>query len=169
MDYSEFFEYVDGTLIWKLRPRESFSSERGLSLHRTRYAGKVAGNLGQNGYYYARVEGKLLLVHRIIWEMHNRPLTGREEVDHHDTSRANNLISNLRLASRHQNGCNMSIPAHNTTGFKGVSLHKATGRFAAYYKKHGKKHHLGYFTTAEEAHAAYAKAANQEFLEFART
>jgi hypothetical protein len=169
MDYSEFFEYSDGQLIWKLRPRSAFSCDRGFNVHRNKYAGKVAGNLGQNGYFYVRVQKKLLLVHRVIWEMHNRPLAGREEVDHHDTNRTNNLIGNLRLASRHQNGCNMSLPAHNTTGFKGVSLHKATGRFAAYYKKHGKKHHIGYFVTAEEAHAAYVSAAKQEFLEFARS
>lgn len=168
MNYHDYFEYLDGSLFWKLRPESAFSSSRSYSLHKTRYAGKKAGSLCQNGYLYVGIEKRLVLAHRVIWEMHNPPLLPGDEIDHRDTDRLNNRLENLRLASRHQNGCNTSLPSHNTSGFKGVSLHKRSGRFAAYYKKHGKKQHIGYFATAEEAHAAYSLAASREFEEFAR-
>ena len=168
MDYSKYFNFIDGTLYWKERDRCDFSSVKGYRIHLARYAGKPAGNLGANGYLYVRVCKRLELVHRVIWQMHNRDLLPGEEIDHKDTCRLNNSLSNLRLASRHQNGCNTNIPAHNTSGFKGVSLHKKTGRYAAYYKMHGKKHHIGYFSSAEQAHRAYSYAVSKVFGEFSK-
>ena len=32
--------------------------------------GDVAGGVGSGGYYQVRVDRKLTLVHRVIWEMH---------------------------------------------------------------------------------------------------
>ena len=90
-------------------------------------------------------------------------------VDHNDGDGLNNRRSNLRAATRGQNACNSKIRADSTSGFRGVSLHRQTGRWHAYINSNGRRHSLGYFATAEDAAAAYAKASLQMHGEFART
>ena len=51
-------------------------------------------------------------------------------------------------------------PANSTTGYLGVSLGKKR-RYRASIKANGRNVHLGYFKTAEEAHAAYLVAKRQ--------
>lgn len=50
----------------------------------------------------------------------------------------------------------------------GVSFNKRCGKFKAYIRKHGKTHHLGYFSNPEESAAAY-KAAKLEHVESLRS
>ena len=50
---------------------------------------------------------------------------------------------------------------NNTTGYKGVSYHKSGKKYEAYIHYEGKKHHLGYFDTAEQAAEAYDKKAKE--------
>ena len=47
---------------------------------------------------------------------------------------------------------------NNKSGYRGVSLNKRTNRYVADITFKGKRHHLGEFDTAEEAHDAYLKA-----------
>ena len=47
---------------------------------------------------------------------------------------------------------------NNKSGYRGVSLNKRTNRYVADITFKGKRHHLGEFDTAEEAHGAYLKA-----------
>jgi AP2 domain len=94
------------------------------------------------------------------------------EVDHVDGDSLNNRRSNLRDAmdnqGRNRNPHNAGIRRDNTTGFKGVTFHKPLGKFRAQIQFEGQRQHLGYFDTAEEAHAAYCTAANEHFGAFAR-
>jgi hypothetical protein len=59
--------------------------------------------------------------------------------------------------------------SHNTSGFKGVSFYRQTGRWQAYIRHGGRRLHLGMFATAEDAAAAYDAAAIRLKGEFART
>jgi hypothetical protein len=167
LPYTEILEYRDGDLYWKSRSPSLFSTKKGYSVFCTRYEGRKAGNLGNNGYMYVRVAKRLTLMHRIVWEMHNGPIQSGYEIDHIDRCPVNNRIENLRLARRKENGRNTTISNKSTTGYKGVHLFKRTGRYSAKYKKDGKQHHIGYFDTAEEAHEAYRKAIEAAFGEFA--
>lgn len=164
--HKDLFEYRDGRLYWLLRNKSSFKTPRGYSIHKSRYAGAEAGNVGANGYVYIRVYGRLLLAHRLIWEMHNGEIPEGMEIDHIDTNPLNNRIENLRLASSGNNKWNMNKPSHNTSGYKGVSLFKATGKYEAYIKINGKKRHLGFFSSPQHAHEAYKQAAKELFGEF---
>ena len=150
-------------MFWKLRGAEEFKTKRAFNLHKTRYANKKAGHVSVNGYVQVRVNNKLEYAHRIIWQMHNGDISKDVEIDHVDTNRGNNSLSNLRLATSSNNKWNMNKTSHNKSGFKGVSLHKKTGRFAAYYKKFGRKIHIGYFKTGIEAHNAYISAVTDAF------
>jgi hypothetical protein len=89
------------------------------------------------------------------------------EVDHKkhgDT--LNNRRSNLRLATKSQNGCNRGKQRNNTSGHKGVCWDSAKGKWRAEIKAGGKKFHLGRFRDKAEAAEAYKNAATKLHGEF---
>lgn len=98
--------------------------------------------------------------HRVTTYMHMAilPVAEGHLVDHRDGNGLNNRRSNLRAATVPQNQHNRPIGRKNTSGFKGVCWSKRDGRWQANIRINGKKRSLGLHSTAEEAHAAYAKA-----------
>lgn len=76
-------------------------------------------------------------------------------VDHKDGNKIDNRKSNLRLASQSPNLQNaVHFKEGTSSGIRGVSLHKATGKWAAYAKLNYRKHHIGYYDSIAEAEAA---------------
>ena len=102
------------------------------------------------------------------WRLHQYIL-GIRGVDHIDTHGWNNRRSNLRPATKSQNGANRLKNRNNQSGFKGVSKCGTTGRWKVSIttKQNGWKF-LGRFDTPEEASQVYAQAARASFGEFAR-
>ncbi len=90
-------------------------------------------------------------------------------IDHINMDRADNRIANLREAGHGENLCNRGAPRNNTSGAKGVSWIAAKGKFRSEIQAAGKRQHLGYFLSIEEASDAYRRAADQMHGEFART
>ena len=86
--------------------------------------------------------------------------------DHINCNGLDNRRANLRAATSRQNGYNQRRPTTNTTGFKGVCFY--SGRFRAHIIIDGRNKHLGGFFTAEDAYAAYCKAAQETRGEFMR-
>ena len=86
--------------------------------------------------------------------------------DHINKDGLDNRRSNLRIATVSQNNFNRGASRLNKSGYKGVSWHK--NRWRASITAKGKDYQLGYFATAELAHAAYCKAAMELHGEFAR-
>jgi hypothetical protein len=120
------------------------------------------------GYVYPkttkiRIEGQAYGQHRLIFKIVHRveppPL-----VDHRDRVSTHNRSENLRAATRSQNGQNAKTSARSHTGFKGVSFKR--GRRKPYWAHRGSES-LGYYTTAEEAHAVYSKRIREVYGEFA--
>jgi hypothetical protein len=95
-------------------------------------------------------------------------LTGWPLVDHVNGDGLDNRRANLRRATASQNSANIDPPSHNTSGYKGVTLYKRTGRWRGHITVDGTQRHLGYFATAEEAARAYDAAALATWGEFAR-
>lgn len=92
------------------------------------------------------------LAHRFSYELANGPAPADVFIDHMCHNRACVRPDHLRLATDSQNGQNRRGPNRNsTTGLRGVSRIKKTGRYVASAKVNGKQHHLGSFATAEEA------------------
>jgi hypothetical protein len=60
---------------------------------------------------------------------------------------------------------NKKLYANATSGFAGVSFHKASGKWCAAIQSGGKRRYLGLFDTPETAGAAYkaAKASVHQF------
>jgi hypothetical protein len=90
------------------------------------------------------------------------------EIDHKDCIRANNAPENLRRADRGQNMANMRMHRDNASGFKGVHLHKPTGKYRARICHNRKTIDLGLYDTPEAAHAAYLAKSLEINGEFAR-
>lgn len=125
---------------------------------------EIAWGLQTSGYVIAR--GNLL--HRLILErVLKRSLGKHEIVDHIDQNPLNNCRSNLRLATRAQNGQNRKVNQNNKSGYKGVCLHKRNNTWRASITINGKSKTLGYFKTPELAAEAYNRAALKHFGEFA--
>ena len=163
----ECFDYNPNTgiLTWKVRPLSHFKSDRFMRKNNTRYAGKQAGNIFSQGYLRIKIACIDYQVHRIIYKL----VTGLEppnELDHENNIRTDNRWSNLRTATVNQNRHNIKTPKHNTTGLKGAHVDVNTGGFASSIKINKVRKFLGYFKTAEEAHAAYCKASTMYHEEF---
>lgn len=105
-----------------------------------------------------------LLMHRFVLGI---PYGDPRIVDHANGIKTDNRRSNLRICTKAQNGYNQKEQRNNTSGFKGVTFHKVTGRFMAQIRSDGKKKYLGTFDTAQEAHDAYCVAALELHGEFA--
>jgi hypothetical protein len=90
------------------------------------------------------------------------------QVDHVHGDTLDNRRSELRLATGSQNQWNTKMRSDNSSGFKGVSRHTATGRWQSKISAYKKRTHLGYFDTAQEAHEAYCAAAAEYHGEFRR-
>lgn len=113
--------------------------------------------------YCRETSAKTMLLHRMI----TCPPKDMQ-VDHINGNKLDNRRENLRLATAAQNARNSKLSRSNKTGFKGTRFLARTGRFSAQIRIAGTTKHLGYFDTAEEAHAAYCKEALAVSGEFAR-
>jgi hypothetical protein len=89
------------------------------------------------------------------------------EIDHINGLPADNRLANLRLATHAENGRN-SRRRKSSSGLKGTHWRPERNVWVGQIKKDGKRFFLGHFATAEEAHAAYVKAAAELHGQFAR-
>ena len=113
----------------------------------------------KEGYLTAREygSGKLILLHRLIL---NAPQGIC--VDHINHDPADNRKVNLRLATITQNMRNTKLPSNNTSGHRGVSLHKMTGKWNVSIGVNGKQVYVGLFSDINDAVAA-RKAAEEKY------
>jgi hypothetical protein len=117
-----------------------------------------------------RINGKTqtIRMHReILGLKHDDPRMG-DHKNPQDT--LDNRRSNLRIANAHSNGWNRPMMRNNTTGFKGVSFHKASGKYAAQIATGigNRSKWLGLRNTPEEAAELYREAAVTLYGDFAR-
>lgn len=149
------YNATTGLLFWKSSPRTGF-------------AGKIAGNKRKDGYIQIRINGQCCLAHRLAFVC----MTGRWPelgLDHINGDTSDNRWVNLREADSDQNHWNMKIFSNNTSGYRGVTLHRKTGKWVAEIWHKRKKYHLGLFPTKESASQAHELARSRMFGEFNRS
>jgi hypothetical protein len=165
----EIFEYhPDGHLIWRIRPREHFATERGWKTFNSRSAGNKAGYYNiRNGYITINLNNVYYKGHRIIYKL----VTGVEPllpIDHIDGDVLNNKIENLREATQQENCFNSakrSVRGKETSIYKGVQKDKKT--WLASLKK-GEDKYLKRFNTELEAAMWYDQMALELFGDFSK-
>ena len=129
--------------------------------------------LSKNKWYYSTkgyavrdefINGKKVK----IW-MHRRvsnpPLN--KQVDHINHDKLDNRRDNLRHCTNQENHANKPLNKTNSSGYKGVSFHKETGKWRAAIEIKGKKISLGLHHDIKEAAKAYNLMANKSFGEYA--
>ena len=121
-------------------------------------AGAVAGCVDREGYVVIRINGMQFKAHRLTW-LYTHGVWPDHQIDHLNGNRSDNRFANLRDVSGSMNSQNqVRAQKNSTSGFLGVSLHKASKRWKAQIMANGQSQHIGYFKSAEEAHAAYLAA-----------
>jgi hypothetical protein len=126
--------------------------------------GKPAGWMHWKGYWRIEIDGKDYASHRLAW-LYVYGCWPKNQLDHINRNKSDNRIKNLREATNGQNGANSKAkPSHSK--LKGAHWHSRDKKWFSHIWYDGKKHFLGRFATAEEAHAAYCETAKKLHGEF---
>lgn len=150
MQANRLFEYVDGTLRFRIDPRSP-------SCLTSKVVGKTVGGDDGHGYLMCMLMGMKFKVHQIVWLLHHREFP-KHPIDHINRDRRDNRIENLRSARDLDNMQNLNA---STSPSAGTWFCKTSGRYCARLTHNHRKIYLGYFDTVEAANAAY-RAKKQE-------
>ena len=163
--------YSNKILVNRIFELFDYDHESGLLVWSQDY--KRSGKAGQpvkggisNKYLAVYVDQNREYIHRIVWVLNNGEFP-EMDIDHINGNKMDNRIENLRLCTRSQNMSNRGKNKNNSSGFKGVSFCKQTGRWVAQITVDRKNKKIGRFDTKEEAADAYSKMAKEIFGEFA--
>ena len=149
----ELFEYRDGELFWRVSQGRS-------------KIGNKTGTLNSDGYLHTIISKKAYKNHRIIFLMFHGYLP--KFIDHIDGNRSNNIINNLREATRAQNTCNAKTPSTNTSGVKGVCWSKRDRKWLVQLCVEGKKKYFGCYHDIKVAKFIVETMRHKYHKEFAR-
>lgn len=142
-----FYDPETGVFIWLK------------TIHSHAVIGSYAGSVHKSGYRVIQFQKRLFRANRLaFFFVKGEWPTG--VIDHIDCDKSNDRFKNLRDVTHSVNMRNQH-KAHkgNTSGYIGVSLHKATNKWIAQLNyKDLKKKHIGLFSTPEDAYAAYLAA-----------
>lgn len=118
--------------------------------------GDIAGSM-KRGYKTIRVDGSSYYAHRLVW-LYVYGHFPKLMLDHINRIRSDNRLVNLREVSVSENNQNTSISKNNSTGYSGISFHKATGKYQARIGVDGKSKYLGIFISIKNAIVAQTEA-----------
>lgn len=145
------YDPATGIFTWRMHPSKKL-------------IGTAAGWRQSKGYLAIDLQSTAHYAHRLAWLW----MTGEwpaEQIDHIDGNKADNAWANLRLATNSQNQRYQGVSRANECQFKGVfpqsgrKEYGRTGRFRAQIRVDGRTISLGSFSSPDEAHEAYKRAA----------
>lgn len=121
---------------------------------------RVITGMNNHGYIWVRIEKRLKLIHRLVWEQAHGPIPSGVEVDHINGVRTDNRLMNLRLVSKSQNMQNQHrARVDNHSGVKGVRWDDGVRKWRARITVNGARFWLGQFDSIDDARTAYRNAA----------
>ncbi|MGN6724146.1 MAG: HNH endonuclease [Marmoricola sp.] len=123
-----------------------------------------SGHINFGGYGKVTVNYKSQFAHRVSYQITKGEIPDGMFVDHICHNRACVNPAHLRLATNKQNHENLSgAPANSTSGIRGVSWRKASGKWEARVGHNGHKYYLGMFDDIKLAEAAVVAKRNELF------
>lgn len=152
----ELLSYDPETGVFRWKIKLSFRTQ----------IGSIAGTIHLQGYRLIHIQYKKYGAHRLAW-LYCNGTWPPSALDHINRNKDDNRITNLRLATRRQNGINVGLNKANTSGFKGVHWHKRDEVWQVLIHVYKKKIYLGSYKDVMEAAKAYNKAAIRMHGEFA--
>ncbi|HHE5908490.1 HNH endonuclease [Klebsiella sp. K796] len=150
------YDKSTGVFTWLVKPNRRIK------------VGSVAGSITRFGYVKIKINGIDYKAHRLAWLYVNGQWP-EKGIDHKDTIKTHNWIENLREADQPQNMANCGAHKNNSSGYKGVCLHKPSGKWYARIRYEGKRVSLGLYDTPEEAFDAYCAESRDKHGEFSNT
>ena len=132
------YNHETGVFTWKISPSQSVK------------AGDVAGTVHPTGYIHIGYKRRIYRAHRLAWAFMSDTWPS-SDIDHINGNCDDNRIVNLRIASDSENLCNRKLCTRNKSGVKGVHWFNPLGKWCAQIGKNGKRYHLGYFSSIEDA------------------
>jgi hypothetical protein len=110
-------------------------------------------NIDGSGYVSVRSHngGNLITMPRFIMGITDKSLC----IDHINRNPLDNRKCNFRVCSYEDNKRNRKISIKNKSGYYGVNFYKRTNRWVSKICVGGKRKHLGYFDSKEDAAMAY--------------
>lgn len=154
VEFHTRFAYSNGELFWKIKPCAWIN------------VGDKVGSITEHGYLETKVNKKVYRLHRVIFLMHHGYLP--KLVDHINGNKQDNRIENLRPANKSQNSSNAKIHSRNTSGIKGVSFSKKTGKWVVQVVKNSQNIYCGSYDNLELAELISIEARDKYHGEYAR-
>ena len=153
-ELQDLFEDAGNTIQWKISKGAAKVGTKVMSMN-------------GNGYLQVQLNGRKLMVHRVLFIMRHGAIPPDMQIDHINGDKLDNSFGNLRVATHAQNNMNQRLSRNNSSGVKGVIWHKSEGRWCAQLMKDGKRVHIGLFEDIGEAEFAVREARAKLHGEFA--
>lgn len=143
--------------VLRYHPRTGFFTWRSCPSPKIK-AGTRAGSVHPQGYRRISVDGHHYAAHRLAW-FYVRGSWPPFDLDHKNTVKDDNRLSNLRSATLAENNQNRIRPnTGSASGLLGVSPDARKGKWRAQIWVNGSSKSLGRFDKKEDAHRAYLEA-----------
>ena len=95
---------------------------------------------------------KTVKIHRLVANAFIDMIEGKNLVNHIDSIKSNNLVSNLEWVSSLENNCHSKSKLKSSSKYTGVSFHKKDKLFRSSICFNGKNVYLGSFKKEEDAY-----------------
>ena len=152
----ELFDYRDGALYWKIRPKHSRKSKDDME----------AGSITTGGYKKFTYRQQIYYVHQVVYLIHHGYFP--KLIDHIDRNTSNNKIENLRESNKMTNAYNTPLYRKSKSGCKNVIWHEQRQKWSVRLIANKKSIHIGLYKDLELAdlvatmarekyHGAFAK------------